>query len=311
MRLTRIPKPFHPARFYASHRPLVQFGSRIRPPRPQESARRRFHHQFPKMSTTTTTTTPAPPTPAQLLEPLANPSAGAATADAVQAAVQGFSDQLRANQASIGDFVWAAYGAVFDAVDRTPPERQDRLVEFVARLRETAVNGADGKPLVHEGGELWTDLPTFGWVVRDKWNFDPSDPAATAQQRASWENLTAFVAQLTARSEGPDDPLDFSMFGLWAMREAFEDDNGVGSDAAVRLAALWVRIAGARLRKLSADGHELSARLGVPQGKYADRGWKGFNEERWKAWGDELKVAQASLGSDPTVQGAAKAMEEL
>ncbi|KAH6847181.1 hypothetical protein B0I37DRAFT_374428 [Chaetomium sp. MPI-CAGE-AT-0009] len=310
MRLTRISKPFHPARFYASYPPLVQFCRQNRPPRPQESARRGFHHQFPKMSTTTTT----PPTPAQLLEPLANPSPGAATADAVQAAVQGFSDQLRANQASassIGDFVWAAYCAVLGAVDRTPAERQAPLLEFVARLRKTTVTGADGKPLVHEGGELWTDLPTFGWVVRDRWNFDPSDPAATAQQRAKWENLTAFVAQLTARSESADNPLDFSLFGLWAMRDAFEADGGVGSEAAVRLAALWVRFAGARLRKLSADGHELSAKLGVSRGKYADRGWKGFNEERWKAWGEELKVAQASLGSDATLQGAAKVMEEL
>jgi hypothetical protein len=140
---------------------------------------------------------------------------------------------------------------------------------------------------------------------------DSSDPKTTAEQRTEWENLNAFVAQLTARADGGDDPLDFSMFGLWAMREAFEAENGVGSDTAVRVASLWVSFAGALLRKLSAAGYEFSAKLGVAQGKYADRGWKGFNEERWKAWGDELKIAQARLASDETVQGAAKVMAEL
>ncbi|EAQ83163.1 predicted protein [Chaetomium globosum CBS 148.51] len=297
------------------------------------------------MSTNTTTPTPAP---AQLLEPLiTDPSTTtttssstspdgtgtAATADdAVQAAVQGFSDQLRAaakpqtqttqtgqgqtqtqtQQASIGDFVWRAYNALFDAAERTPPARQGPLLEFVARLRETVVTGEDGEVLRHEGGELWRELPTLGWEVRDRWNFDSSDPAATAKQRTEWENLNAFVAQLTARSSSdPDGPLDFSMFGLWVMRDAFEAENGVGSDTAVRLAALWVNFAGAYLRKLSVNGYEFSARIGIPNGKYAGREWKGFNEERWKAWGDELKVAQAKLASDETVQGAAKVMAEL
>lgn len=136
---------------------------------------------------------------------------------------------------------------------------------------------------------------------------DSSDPKTTAEQRTEWENLNAFVAQLTTRADG-DDPLDFTLLGLWVMRDAFEAENGVGSDTAVRVASLWVRFAGPLLRELSSNGLDFSAKLGVAEGKYADRGWKGFNDERWEAWGDELKVAQAKLASDETVQGAAKAM---
>lgn len=153
-----------------------------------------------------TTTTPQPglPTPAQLLEPLTtDPSTATTTTtpgtdDAVQAAVQGFTDRLlRAAAAqppqalvqdtetqtqtqtpaeehrkeSIAHFIWTAYNDLLDAAQRTPPARQGRLLDFVERLRETVVKGKDGQVLVYEGGELWEGLPTLGWVVRDRWNF--------------------------------------------------------------------------------------------------------------------------------------------
>ncbi|KAL2139400.1 hypothetical protein VTI28DRAFT_5249 [Corynascus sepedonium] len=248
-------------------------------------------------------------TPVQLLEPLTGPSV---TADTVSAAVQGFNQQAQASASSVGDFLWDAFNAVFKVVGHTPPERQGRLVEFLAQLRGVTATDADGKALKHEDGEVWGDLPTFGWVARDLWNFDPTEPSATAQERSKWENWSSFLAQLTARSAGAaNDPFDFSLFGLWALRDALEEDRGLASEPAVRLAALWVRFAGERLRKLSADAHTLPGKVGTSGGKYNERGWKGFNEDRWRAWVDELKAVQAKMESDETVQGAAKLMEEL
>ncbi|KAL2151442.1 hypothetical protein VTH82DRAFT_6540 [Thermothelomyces myriococcoides] len=251
-------------------------------------------------------------TPAQLLEPLTEPSA---TADTVSAAVQGFNDQARASASTIGDYLWDAFNAVFKAAGRTPPEHQGPLIDFLVRLRGTTVTDEEGKVLKHEDGQVWTDLPTFGWVARDLWNFEPTEPSATAQDISKWENWTTFLAQLTARSTGEgSDPFDFSLYALWALRDALEKEEKEGRPAskpAVRLASLWVRHAGERLRKLSADSRTLEGNMGSSAGKYSQRGWKGFNEERWKAWTEELKEAQATLGSDETIEGAVKRMEEL
>ncbi|KAL2163569.1 hypothetical protein VTH06DRAFT_5627 [Thermothelomyces fergusii] len=248
-------------------------------------------------------------TPAQLLEPLTRPSA---TADSVSAAVQGFTGQARAAASTIGDYLWDAFNAVFNAAGRTPPGDQGRLIDFLAQLRGATVTDAEGKVLKHEDGQVWRDLPTFGWVARALWNFEPTEPSATAQDVSRWENWTAFLAQLTARSTGEgSDPFDFSIFALWALRSALEEEGGSASKPAVRLASLWVRFAGERLRKLSADGRDLPGNMGASAGKYGQRGWKGFNEERWKAWAGELKAAQATLGPDETIEGAAKLMEEL
>lgn len=118
---------------------------------------------------TTTAASASGSTPAQLLEPLAGPQAG--DPSAVAAAVHGFTDQVRAAAPAVGDYLWDAFHAVFAAAGRTPPERQGPLVEFLTRLRQTTAAGADGQPLRYEGGEVWRDMPSFGWVARDLWNF--------------------------------------------------------------------------------------------------------------------------------------------
>jgi hypothetical protein len=69
--------------------------------------------------------------------------------------------------------------------------------------------------------------------------------------------------------------------------------------------------AGAYLRKLSAEGEVLPARCGIPNGKYAGRDWMGFNEERWRAWGEDFRAAQEKLQPDEVIQKAVKLMEEL
>lgn len=106
--------------------------------------------------------------PAELLKPLTDPSA---TPDTVTTAVHGFNTQASASASSIGDFLWDAFNAVFQAVGRTPPAHQAHLLDFLAQLRQTTATDAEGKSLRYEDGEVWRDLPTFGWIARDLWNF--------------------------------------------------------------------------------------------------------------------------------------------
>ena len=106
-------------------------------------------------------------TPIHVLEPLIEPDA---TEQTVAAAVQTFNDQA-SSASSIGDYLWEAFNAVFDVAARTPPEKQGRLLEFADRLRQTTATDANGQPLSYEGGVVWKDMPSFGWVARDLWNF--------------------------------------------------------------------------------------------------------------------------------------------
>ncbi|KAK4152380.1 hypothetical protein C8A00DRAFT_34907 [Chaetomidium leptoderma] len=252
--------------------------------------------------------------PVKLLEPLADPSAANET---IAAAVKGFNDQAKAaaaeSESSVECYVWDAFGKLFDVVGRTPPEHQGKLLDFSAELQQTTVTDADGKPLKISGfGKLWEDMPQFGMIVRDLWNFDVDDASATAEERAKWANWVAFLAQLTARSEERDvEAFDFSLIALWDLRCAFEEGRSQVSETAVKLAALWLLFAGKRLRKLSADDHKFDAKLGVARGDYSEREWKGFNEQRWEAWKHELKAAQDKLGPDETFQAAVALIEKL
>jgi hypothetical protein len=150
---------------------------------------------------------------------------------------------------------------------------------------------------------------------------DVLDSSATQEERSKWENWAAFLAQLTARAKAddPQDPFDFSVYALWAMRTAFEETHpeepsavsASASASAVKHAAVWVRYGGPRLRKLCDEGRTLDGNMGAARGKYAGRGWKGFDEERWKVWKEEFKAAKGRGVADGTAWEAAEIMESL
>lgn len=48
---------------------------------------------------------------------------------------------------------------------------QQKLVDFVVQLQKRPTLEKDGQVCKVEGMTVWKDLPTFGWTVRDAWNF--------------------------------------------------------------------------------------------------------------------------------------------
>lgn len=95
------------------------------------------------------------------------------------------------------------------------------------------------------------------------------------------------------------------------MRDAFEEERDEAPKEAARLAALWVRFAGEKLRKLSAHRHRLGGNMGACGSKYGDCGWKGFDEDRWRTWREELTEMSGKMGEDELVKAAVVKMEEL
>ncbi|OLN89315.1 hypothetical protein CCHL11_08989 [Colletotrichum chlorophyti] len=225
--------------------------------------------------------------------------------------VQKFKDLAKASESEIEDFLWDAYNAIFAVVKQTAPEKQKPLVDFLQRLRQTTVTASDGQPLKLGNQVVWKELPTFGWVARDLWNFDVLDASATQEEKNSWDNLSAFAAQLTARAnlDDPNDPFDFSLYGLWALRTAFEENRPADADvaAAVRQAYLWINYAGEALRKLSAKDRNFDGKSAKAGDKFGSRDWRGFNEERWGIWTEAFATAQTSLSDADAKKLAGKA----
>lgn len=120
--------------------------------------------------------------------------------------------------------------------------------------------------------------------------------------------MSAFLARLTSIST-PDDPFDFSLYAVWALRTAFEEEfpPNVDSGPAVRNAAVWIKYSGSALWKATVDNRQFEGRVAIPGSKFSDKGWKGFSDERWRVWKAGFEAAE----SMPEAKDAAEEMKRL
>ncbi|KAI0888772.1 uncharacterized protein GGS22DRAFT_184351 [Annulohypoxylon maeteangense] len=188
------------------------------------------------------------------------------------------------------------FESVIDVASRTPIPQQVKLVDFLIQLQKlNVIDPVTGKPLECDGRKIWADLPRIGMSFREAWNFDPQDTNATPEDKAGWENKTAFLAQVTALSPigNPSEittSLNCSLYALWAMRSAFEGTTP--ADTTLRAACLWIIYAGDRLLMNVENELTFEANLGIPGGSYKKKEWRGFNKERMEVWKNGFKAAQ-------------------
>jgi len=110
----------------------------------------------------------------------------------------------------------------------------------------------------------------------------------------------------------PKDPLNFSLFGLWALRTAFEDaPQDTDSANAVQLAAPWINHAGSTLWKLSQNHDDVPGNAGAGGQTYVDKGWKGFSKERWGVWKGGFVTAKSQSASSLTTDLAKAAVDVM
>jgi hypothetical protein len=190
-------------------------------------------------------------------------------------------------EASIEGMLWPAWEAVISAAD-TPDERtRSRLVELLCAIRGRGILARpDGQECVVWDMRAHVDLPVFGAQMRETWNFSP--PAVSAE---SWANLNAFAAQLTTAG------IDFSLYAIWALREALEEDGSAISQV-LPAAVQWFRHAGfvlaTRAREGASDTHgadsvgRLCREAGLAEG--------GFSVRRWNFWRCRLEDISAAGG---------------
>ncbi|KAK7193634.1 hypothetical protein DPSP01_000185 [Paraphaeosphaeria sporulosa] len=154
-----------------------------------------------------------------LLDPDADPSAVAEKI--VELTIPYFS---RPNSASMWEddepHLFHTACSVIEVAQRTPPERQDKLCDFVMALKQHSLNDTKtGKPLMDGGAKVWTDLPAFGYTFADCTQFMSGYDKKTSEEAQQDENLEAFLAKLTG--DPRDRTVDLSDRGQLAMSRAF------------------------------------------------------------------------------------------
>ena len=91
---------------------------------------------------------------------------------------------------------------------------------------------------------------------------------------------------------GAPNPFDFSLYGLWTLRSAFESSTGGGYNPdLVAAAETWITYAGSVLIKLSIQRHEFEGRLGRA-GDSCKENWTGYCRERLNVWLGALEAAK-------------------
>ena len=166
-------------------------------------------------------------------------------------------------------------------------------------------------------------------LTRHSIDFDPTpDDPDQSKCRSQWLNINAFAARITAGSCAAE----FSLFGLWSLREALEeeplqddawsrwaeaDPDKILSklDGSVPTAAQWIFHAGRALFTCE-DQIEPSPNRGNPMKGGALWGGKsGFCRERWDLWKKRFEWVQGVTTLEASTKEAAKkaveAMEQI
>lgn len=131
------------------------------------------------------------------------------------------------------------------------------------------------------------------------------------QAKNQWVNINAFTSTLVAslHSSAVDRP-DYSLFCIWTIRTALEDQNEP-SDVAVAAAAVWLMCAAPALWDYSHQSKSFDGKVARPGPLFKDQDWIGFSEARWSSWRQRLHDVKPKVSSEATgalVQQAIDAM---
>ena len=129
--------------------------------------------------------------------------------------------------------------------------------------------------------------------------------------KADWINLNSWTARFFQQTkDDSNDKTDFSLFGLWSIRAALEQ-NDEPQDANLAAAAVWLSHAADGLRELCSTDKSFDGPVARPGSKFADKQWHGFCDDRWSAWLSQLETQGHQTSDSETkrlVQEAVAAM---
>ncbi|KAF9252902.1 hypothetical protein DTO006G1_2139 [Penicillium roqueforti] len=184
------------------------------------------------------------------------------------------------------------------------------LVEFLGELKlYNAVDSSTGLILkTQDGSRVWSHLPSLNFWVAEIWTDRMTqicDPDMEPDQQIRWAKLNIFLAQVTQAAEveytslqvSISDAMDVSHMALCGLRHVFEEripSEHIASTAGLLGVCYWLICAGDRLWENVLNGRKYNRYDGRPGELYSDRGWKGFERERWDIWVQGLRDAKAA-----------------
>lgn len=65
--------------------------------------------------------------------------------------------------------IYRMWNLVIDLAESFP-ETQDKVVELLAEIEKLPDLERHGHTFTYHGMTVWSDLPTFGWEMRERWN---------------------------------------------------------------------------------------------------------------------------------------------
>lgn len=213
------------------------------------------------------------------------------------------------NAENVEGLLWTAWKSVVQLAKESAHEtsKRQKLVDFVLSLQQ--------RPKLEKGdvvcrvwdATVWSDLPVFGAEIRESWNSCKSlmnarlphtltllvaSDSSSAEEQHQWLNINAFTAALVASAHSHGDKPDFTLFGIWALRSAFEEDKP--SKIALEAGAAWLIVASRALFELSKSEKSFDGKLARAGSSSQDKQWTGYNSERWQTWLSKLNAVNAS-----------------
>ncbi|KAJ5192735.1 hypothetical protein N7449_008877 [Penicillium cf. viridicatum] len=201
--------------------------------------------------------------------------------------------------------------AIIELAMQIDTTQYDPLVKFLAELKlYNAVDSSTGLVLkTQDGSRVWSHLPSLTFWVREIWTDQMkylSDPDMEPEQQIRWAKLNIFLAKVTQAADveytSPlqvwiSDAMDVSHMGLRGLRHVFEEgilSERVASTAGLLGVCYWLICAGDRLWENVLNCRRYNKYDGRPGEMYSNRGWKGFERERWDIWVQGLRDTKAT-----------------
>ncbi|ETS85414.1 hypothetical protein PFICI_03439 [Pestalotiopsis fici W106-1] len=213
------------------------------------------------------------------------------------------------NKEDADNFIWQTWGDVFQIAQQIPhaSPAQDSLAQILVQL--TQLPDTDRKI-------DWTDLPQLGWVLRDWFNFTPSEKHANGADEilSAWVNVNAFWARL-----GGLECLNTVDITIWTLRRTLEEDHDDDAtnfpnvfDCHVLTAAQYVEQSGPKLKKLIQDGWKpQDNEAQMFQGGPLFDGPTGLTKERWQFWASRFRHTAEKASGNDAKSAATRAAEFL
>ncbi|PPJ50250.1 hypothetical protein CBER1_04877 [Cercospora berteroae] len=239
----------------------------------------------------------------------------AAEASPLQRFCDPVEQKLQSNEApdEVEEELNIGWKAIITRAAATPHGESGRsaLAAFLVSLSQKRADGQqpDSSYGTVQDMKVWQDLPTFGWAVRDAWNF-PAEDNAPPEEKQRWINVNAFVATLVDQlQDKANNSPDLSLFAIWTIRDALEEENV--SDPAVAAASVWFIYAASALLNFSKNQKSFEGKVAKGGFAHKDAGWTGYSPARWQVWQQRLDNIRGDVKEEETKQLVQAAIDAI